>query len=247
MKSDDAMADYLAGVQERLGRPLSTQREAMDSAAERVAETFARGGWLYVFGTGHSHMLAEELFFRAGGSPRVRPMLLDDLMFHRSASESTERERELGRAALILERYPVSGIDVLIVASNSGRNAVPIELASKAKERGTFTVALTSLAHAQAFPARHPSGRRLHEVVDLVLDHGAPAGDASVSLGNDVLTAGAVSTVLGAAMLQMIHVGAMERLIAQGRVPELFVSSNADGGRSNRILLEKYRPQVSHL
>lgn len=246
--NSDGMERYLAGVQRRLSDLLHSQRQTLDTVADRVAEAFLKEGWWFVFGTGHSHMLAEELFFRAGGSPRVRPILVEDLMLHVSASASSEHERVLGRAAELLESYPVTSKDVLLLASNSGRNAVPIELAQAARQRGAFTVALTSLAHARAFPSRHPSGLRLDEVVDVVVDHGAPVGDASVALDDEGhVSAGAVSTVLGAAVLQMIHVGAMERLRDCGKAPEVFISSNAAGGDHNEALLEAYRPQVRHL
>ncbi len=245
----DAMQNYLADVQARLDGVLSGQREALELAAERMARVLRDRGWVYVFGTGHSHMLAEELFFRAGGSPRVRPILVDDLMLHQSASLSSDRERETGRAEALLEAYPVSANDLLIVVSNSGRNAVPIELALAARVRGAFTVALTSLAHARAHASRHHSGKRLDEVVDLVLDNGAPAGDAAVDVEGLSGRVGAVSTVLGAAILQMVHVGAMQRLAGAGNegALETFVSSNADGGAHNAEILRKYVDQVRHL
>lgn len=243
----DAMQSYATGVVRRLEEILLKQHETLEIAAARMADCLAADGWIYLFGTGHSHLLAEELFFRAGGSPRVRPLLVDELMLHRSASGSTQREREPGLAAALLDRYPMAGGDMLIVISNSGRNAVPIDLALGARERGVYTVALTSVEHARAYPSRHPSGKRLDEVVDLLLDNGAPPGDASVAVGETALKAGAVSTVLGAAVLQMVHVAAMERLAESGIVPEMFVSSNADGGAHNEALLRKYVGKVKHL
>lgn len=240
----DAIEVYMKPLQERLERLISAQRPAIDTAAERFAETVMADGWLYVFGTGHSHMMAEELFFRAGGSPCVRPILIEDLMLHRSASQSTACERESGRNEAILERYPVGDGDILLVASNSGRNAVPIELALAAKERGAYTMALTSLAHARQFESRHPSGKRLDQ---LVLDHGAPSGDAAVELEDLGGRVGAMSTALGAAVLQMVHVGAMHRLVEAGKKPEFFMSSNAGGDASNARLLEKYVGRVEHL
>lgn len=244
----DGMRAYLDEVHACVNRAAEANETSLSALADRVAATFREEGWLYVFGTGHSHMLAEELFFRAGGSPRVRPLLIGDLMLHESASRSSDQEREIGRAEQLLgdSAYPMAAGDVLLVASNSGRNAVPIELAIEAKERGVFTVALTSLKHARAHGSRHLSGKRLDEVVDLVLDNGVPAGDACVPVGPSANKAGALSTVVGASLLQMLHVGVMERLATSGD-PEMFVSSNADGGSHNAELLRSFRERVKHL
>src|SRR5205085_8126865 len=121
--------------------------------------------------TGHSHLLAEEIFYRAGGLARACPILDTRLMLHENAIQATYDEREEGYGATILDRYPVAAGDVLVVASNSGRNSVPIDLALEAQRRGLRTVAITNLAHSRAWPSRHNSGKTLAEVADLTLDN----------------------------------------------------------------------------
>src|SRR5437773_11405350 len=120
----NAYEKYYAVARAQLEKVFATQREAIDHAAFWLGEALANDRWLYAFGTGHSHMLAEEIFYRAGGLAHASPMLEDLLMLHKEAIEATYLERREGYAAQLLKQYPMEGGDVLIVASNSGRNAV---------------------------------------------------------------------------------------------------------------------------
>ena len=115
---------YLAEAARLLDRLAGDEWTALDAAAQLVADALAGGGTVHAFGTGHSHMLAEELFYRAGGLVRVRPILFEGLMLHAGAELSTSLERLPGLAAAILEQHPIEPRDVLVVASNSGGNAV---------------------------------------------------------------------------------------------------------------------------
>src|SRR6266542_2181780 len=124
-----AYEKYYAVAREQLEMVFTTQRATIERAASWLGEALASDRWLYAFGTGHSHMLAEEIFYRAGGLAHAVPILDDQLMLHKQAIEATCLERKQGYAAELLRHYPVAHGDVLIVASNSGRNAVPIELA----------------------------------------------------------------------------------------------------------------------
>ncbi|MFM8361274.1 MAG: sugar isomerase domain-containing protein, partial [Haliscomenobacter sp.] len=127
---------YISNLQDLISRVLETQMEQVEAAGNIIAETLLHQGFVYTFGTGHSHMMAEELFYRAGGLARVYPILEDALMLHNGAVKSTGMERLEGYAELILNRYPCRAGDCLIIASNSGRNAVIVEMAAAARERG---------------------------------------------------------------------------------------------------------------
>ena len=148
---------YLSHIQHLISRVVETQLEAIEAAGAIVAETIMTSGFVYTFGTGHSHMMAEELFYRAGGLARVYPILEDALMLHNGAIKSTDMERLSGYATLILSRYPCKKNDCLIIASNSGRNAVIIEMVQEAHKRGMKVIALTNVTHSKAQESRHSS------------------------------------------------------------------------------------------
>ena len=136
--------------------------------------------------------------------------------------------------------------DALFVFSNSGRNAVPVEMALEAKKRGATTLCITSLAHASAVSPRNPAGLRLHEACDIVLDNGGVPGDAAIEVGP--YRCGPTSTVAGAALLQAVVCGVVEALVAEGREPEVFRSANEDGGdEANEAFLRKYRASIPML
>jgi len=239
---------YLSAARSTLLAASLDEREQISQAAVQVAKRLMSGGMIHTFGTGHSHMLAEELFYRAGGLARVDPLLIDNLMLHESASLSTEIERQPGLAERLLDEHPMNAGDVLIVVSNSGGNLVSIELAQRAQELDVYVIALTSMRHATSAKARSHGGPRLHEIADLVLDNHGVVGDAAVSIPGIDRRVGATSTVVGAALLQALATETVALLVDEGIDPEVFSSSNTAGGDEiNRVLLDRYRNQVKSL
>ena len=202
--------------------------DRIGQAGKVIANAIVQGGTLHVFGMGHSHMLAEELYVRAGGLACVNAILEPSLMLHEDPARATELERQEGLAAEILVKHEMRAGDVLIVVSNSGRNPVPIEMALLAKERGLVVIALTSLAHSQAVASRHSSGGRLFEVADVVLDNGGEVGDAVLEVEGHPTRACPTSTVIGAAILNAVVAAIIEELLGMGVVPPVLVSSNVD-------------------
>ena len=242
-----AFDHYSSTVQNQITAICSTQRGAIEQAAAWLGEALANDRGLYAFGTGHSHMMAEEIFYRAGGLAHAVPLLDPKLMLHENASQSTEVERQEGYAGTLLKRYPVVAGDVLLIASNSGRNAVPIELALAARKLGMKTVAITNFAHARDWPSRHSSGKNLAAVADLAIDNCGVSGDAFVSLPGLPSRVGPTSTITGALIVNLIIVQGIESALARGVTPEIYVSSNSGGDAHNHILLEKYRSRIRHL
>lgn len=239
---------YLETIREQLESVAATQREAIERVSGWCADCLGTERWIYLFGTGHSHLLAEELFYRAGGLTRVVPMLHGPLMLHESAAESTRFERDIGLVEGLLETYPIDAGDVLVVASNSGRNPVPVELALQAAARGARVCAIVNRRHGERWPSRHPSGKRLADVAEIGIDNCGVPGDACVPVPALNASVGASSTVVGAAILQMIACGAVEKAMEQGVKPEVFMSSNADDAEAhNAGLLKSYRGRVPHL
>ncbi len=228
---------------------------AIDAAVEReaghlslgstwLAEAIRDGGLVRVFGTGHSRLIAEEIFYRAGGLAPIDAVLEDTVSGYRDVTKSEFTERLEGLGELIVRHRRMAPPDVLLVISQSGRNAVPIEVAEAARARGIRTIAITSLLHAAGQPSRHSSGRHLHDVVDLVIDNGTPEGDCAVALANG-MPVGPLSGVIGALLGQMLVIGAADRLLAWGIEPPVFRSGNVDGGREwSEKLLDRYWDRI---
>jgi uncharacterized phosphosugar-binding protein len=221
---------YLAVAEALVERLANSEWPRIDAAATVIAEALATGHVIHAFGSGHSHMLAEELFYRAGGLVRVRPILFEGLMLHVSAPLSTALERMPGLAGALFDDHPMVEGDVLLLASNSGSNTVAIELAQLARDAGVHTVALTSLGHATSPGSRGGSGPRLHEVVDVAIDNGGVVGDAAVDISGLATRVAPTSTVVGAAIIEALVAEVVERLVARGIVPEVYASSNVQGG-----------------
>jgi uncharacterized phosphosugar-binding protein len=234
-------------------RALLTEAErknagAMEQAADLIAKALASGGLLHTFGTGHGHLLAEELFYRAGSLAPVNAILDPSLMLHVSATGSTAVERLSGYAEPLLARYDVKAGDVLLIASNSGRNSVPIEMALAAQGRGLKVIALTSLAHSCSQPSRHASGQRLFEIADVVLDNCGDVGDAAIEIDGLPGKIGATSTVIGAAILHALVCRVVEKMLERGAVPPTTLSANVNGGdEHNARILSEYRSRIKHL
>lgn len=226
---------------------MATQAEAIERAAKLVAESLAKDGMLYVFGCGHSHLIGEDLFYRAGGTAAVCAMLDSDLMLHAGAAKSSVYEKMTGLAQPIFERYGLTGRDVLLVVSTSGINSVPVEMALCAKEQGIPVIAIVSGAYHQD-ASRHPGGKKLHDVADIVLDNGVCHGDAAVEIPGSGIRVGPISTISSCLIAQSIVVQADEYMWQRGVCPPVYVSGNIPGGMErNRALIAKYLPRNKHL
>lgn len=240
---------YLEQVLQALERLRRDQHASIGAAASLVATALASEGVLHVFGSGHSRLLAEEAFYRAGGLAAVNPILDRRLMFFDGVLASTNAEREEGYAARILAREDIRAVDAAIVASNSGRNAVPVEMALGLRARGVKVIAVTSLTHSRAVAARHASGRKLYELVDVVIDTGVPTGDAATKLPDRALRMGPLSTIIGAAIVHAVTIEASVLLLQQGHLPPVLASANLDATSPDdlRRTLARYAGRIRYL
>lgn len=242
------LTTYFDKVRERLLLVEEQQKEAMAQAAGKVAAAIQNGGIIQLFGCGHSHILTEEVFYRAGGLVPVKPILIEPLMLHEGAVRSSQLERQNDYAADWLRQQDFRPADVVFILSTSGRNPVPIDFAEAASASGAFTIALTSLEYAASQPSRHRSGKRLHDAVDLVLDNHSVTGDAVLRAENVKVPFGPTSTVVGAVMLNAIFADAIHRMAAAGFEPPVFLSGNIDGADShNTDLIKKYSGRIPSL
>ena len=235
---------YYETVRKLMAEAIGKQEDKIVQAAHMLADSIAAGGVIFVFGCGHSHMLAEELFYRAGGLACVSAVLEEDIMLHKSAVRSSTMEKTEGITPAMIDRYGVTDKDVALVISTSGINPGPVDAAIRAKELGAKVICLTSSAYAQDI-SRHSSGKRLFECGDMWLDNCAPHGDASVTAENTQVSCGPVSTLTTTLLMESMVVQAVEFLAQSGFEPPVFTSGNVPGGpEKNKHLIEQYRQRV---
>ena len=239
---------YTDAVIQILDRIEETQRTALEQAADAIFASLKQGGVLHVFGSGPSIGVAQEAFHRAGGLVPVNLIHGTSLTPLTSPKVSGKMERLSGVASILLGRHDLRAGEVLVVVSNSGINAVPVEIALDAKQQGLFVIAVTSLAHSRGVPARHPSGKRLFEVADVVLDNCGEPGDAAVTYPGWSGKVGPTSAVAGIFLMNRLVCRIVERYLAEDLTPPIYLSANLPGGdEHNRRIEEQYRGRITLL
>jgi len=239
---------YFDEILARIKDIRSKLTEPMRQAMEVIVAAAKADKRLFIYGTGHSHLLAEDLHFRAGGLAITVPIDSPGALSHQGAVISGAYERIEGLIAPIFERYGVGEGDIVLIISNSGVNAMPLEAARLGRQVGAKIIALTSLAYSNH--AAQKDGKRckiLADLADIVLDNGAPPGDAVVDIEGSDLKVGPVSTVIGATLLNALMVEVAQRLSTTDHTP-IYLSANMAGAAEiNRQLIERYRPRNPHL
>jgi uncharacterized phosphosugar-binding protein len=226
---------YFAELIERLAEVRATQSEAIDRAAEACARSIAAGKLAFSFGTGHGALPALEMFPRTGTIVGFRPIVESTMIsFHRVWGDMGARQYRFihaveGYGKAILRSHQLDPEDSIVLFSHSGVNAVILDIALGAKEKGMTVIAVTSLPHSSASPARHSSGKRLFEVADVVIDTRASLSDASIRIDGLSATVGANSTSVAIAIAQAIVAETAEKLVRRGVQPFVMVNPNTAG------------------
>lgn len=232
---------YLHYLEEHLEKVVNPQSETIEQAAKLCEDSLKKDKRIYAFGSGHSAMVAEELCARAGGLAAMKPMVPDEVWAHNMPRKSTYLERIEGYGQALCRLYRIEKDDTVIVISNSGRNALPIDVASFAKECGAHVIAITSLKHSRSVSSRHSSGKKLYEIADVVLDNGADPGDAGYYAKGCPIPVGPTSSITGMALGQAMVAQIASDLYLQGKEIPIFKSSNLDGADGyNDALFDAY-------
>ena len=241
---------YFTAAIEALQQVAETQADAIGAAAEALSTTIQAGHSIYGFGATHSFILIEEMVYRTGGLMLVNPIYPHGMNLAVRPMTSTSRlERLHGLGTELLTMVPLAAGDCVIVASTSGRNAVPIEVAMGARAQGATTIGITSFAYTDGVGSRHVSGKKLRDVCDVVIDNGAPYGDAAAVIPGFSQAVGPLSTVTGCAVVNAMVAETVARLVKAGFSPPVFMSANLDGGDeyNARLLAENaYRIHYLH-
>ena len=233
-------------INEHLERCLK-QQEILLAVKNVLKQVVRNGNIIHMFGTGHSHAIAEEFFYRAGGLACVNAMLEEPLMVHVGAEISSLLERTEKLAELILRKHNPSPQDALIIFSNSGINTVPVEIAIQARERGIPVIAFTSVESNSSTPPRRNAGKHLYEVSDYVLDTKVPYGDAAIELSNGLRIA-PVSSIISSTLVHGIFAQFTQELVEEGFEVPIYTSANIPGGdERNEKYLSQYRSRIRNL
>ena len=233
----ETAARFFDHAQRKLRQVVEHEMPHIQAAAELVTESCARGGKFYVFGSGHSHMVAEELYLRAGGLALVHAILPPELMLHEMPNKSTYLERVEGYSQALIKLHRGEEKDTVLVISNSGRNAVPVEMCLAAKAVGAKVIAMTSLQHSQNCTSRHSSGKKMYEIADVTIDNWGEPGDAAFPIDGLDTPIGPTSSLTGITIAQALVCQVVANLVKRGIEPPVFKSSNVDGGdaHNNRM------------
>jgi uncharacterized phosphosugar-binding protein len=244
----DLVPTYLGEVTSRITAIADdASRGALDDAIDMLVDSIRAGGVIQAFGTGHSQAFAMEIAGRAGGLIPANAIRLIDLALYGSLATAdlsgSGLERNPAVALELFGLYPIHPADVFVIASNSGVNGSIVGLALTAKAAGHRVIAVTSLAHTMAVTPKHPSGKRLSDIADIVIDNRAPYGDTTVELGNTTTggspaKVGAVSSITAAFIAQLLTIGVADRLAADGSTPPVYISANIPEGDEHNSALE---------
>ena len=241
--------DYINIVTDTIYRAYNGQTEKINAAADALAEAVEAKKNVFVFGCSHAGIIAEEVFYRTGGLAVINPVFFPAMMLNtRPITMTSELERVSGIGTVIINQNNIKEGDLLIIHSVSGRNTVPVEMACEAKKHSVKTVCITNLNYSKAVKSRHPSGKRLFEVCDIVIDNMGETGDAAVTVDGLPEKIGPTSTAVGAALINAIVIDAVNKMISDGTVPPVLMSANLDGGdEHNRRIFEEYKDNIFYM
>jgi uncharacterized phosphosugar-binding protein len=248
----EAAGRWLAEARRVLDRIEATQMDAIARTAELCARAIAAGGLVHLFGTGHSRIPLEEMFPRYGSYPGFHPIAELSMTFHTEVVGSNGQrqamfiERVQGLAEVILSNFAFGPEDVMIVFSASGTTAVPIEIAQGTRSRGITVVAVTSVEQSRAGESEHPTGARLLDHADIVIDLCTPVGDALVTFEGLDTPIGPGSTIANAAIVNEIKVQTAARLLSLDALPPVLTSAAVVGSERSAELFESAYRDHAH-
>jgi len=236
--------EYMNNISKVLEKAYEVNKENIKVIAEKFADCIMKDNLIHIFGTGHSSLLSTEMYSRAGGLANINPILDPNAMMEFGGERSCMMERTSGISDVLYELYGIKKEDIVVVISNSGRNAMPIEMAMRAKKEGNLVIVLTSYEVSKNAESRHSSGKKLYEFGDIILDNCAEYGDACMNI--DGIVTGAVSTMTGTFLLHTIETEATKIMVDKGFKPYVFQSQNI-ATYDNTKIGELYKNRIRHL
>ena len=231
---------------------VQAQQAQMQEAADMFAATILSGRMVHVFGSGHSRIMVEEMWPRYGSFPGWNPIVELSLSFHNLVVGANGQRQAMflenvsGLAPRILRNFDLTTQDTALIISSSGCNVVPIEMAEEFQRRGVKVVSIISRAHSEASTSRHSEGKKLQDFSDLVLDTGAPPGDAMVYIQGLDTPVAPGSTVGGCLLINGIKAEVAARLTAAGQPPKVLSGAVIVGAERAVELFESAYDEHAH-
>ena len=252
-----AINDYLEAAAKIVQRVEETQKDVIDQAAEICANSISQRGLVHLFGTGHSRMFVEEMFPRHGSFPGFHPIVELSLTYHNPVVGANGQRQAMflehveGFAQVIMRNFVFSEPDSFIVFSNSGVNEVVVDIALEAAKLELPVIAVVSLDHCNASPARHSSGKKLPDVATITIDNCTPAGDALVSIDGLDEPVGPGSTVGASLVTNALKCAIAEKLVALGTPPLVLTSAHFLGSEASAerfdATYDDYRTRIKRI
>lgn len=235
--------EYLNKVESMFEEIVKSQGDKMMEVANLFVDNIKADKLIHVFGTGHSQLTGIEVFARAGGLSNINLILDSTMVIEHGAQRAGRFEQTAGVADIIYDQYNISAGDIMIITSNSGRNALPIEMAIKARENKVFVIALTNVTQSKNTTSRHKGNKNLYELADLLIDTCVPSGDSLMEIaGAKTAPGSSMSTML---IMNIIVSEALKILAKDNKPLPIFQSQNVDG-YDNDAIYKKYKNRIKH-
>ena len=241
--------EYFNRIKEILKEVKEEEKENILKAKDLLVEATENKNSIYIFGASHAGILTQEMFYRAGGLMNINPIFGKEIMLDTEPITLTSKmERLVGYGEILASKVDFKKDDILIVHSVSGRNPVTIEIALEAKKKHVKIIVLTNLSYSKSIKSRHPSGKLLYNLGDIVIDNHGDIGDAACEIKGMSQKVAPSSTVIGATILNTLVVEVCQTLVDRGmKYPPIFYSANLDGGDElNKNLYREYKDSIKY-
>lgn len=244
--------NYFETMQQVVEKVKTTQGENIKKAAEILAKTTENGGIIYGFGTGHSHLVVDDAFWRAATPANYCALLEQSATgsFEITKSYYIENTYDIGK--MIVDYHRITPNDCMIIISNSGNNIAPVDAAIRAKEKDIPVIAITAVEYSNFLKTKHRDGVKLKDVADVVLDNCSLIGDAAVSIDNFPMKVGSTSTIPNVFLQNAILAEMVDILVKKGFTPDVYYNGHMafmdeNCADHNDKLVDKYFYRIRNL
>lgn len=221
-----AWENYFEVMQGVIDKIKATQKENITKAARILADTTKNDGIIYGFGTGHSHLVVDDAFWRAATPANYCALLEQSATGSFEITKSYHIENMYGLGKIIVDYHRIRPTDCMIVISNSGNNIAPVEVAKAAKDKGIPVIAITAVEYSDYLKCKHKDGYKLKDLADVVLDNCSIRGDAAVAIEGFPMKVGSTSTIPNVFLQNAILVEMVEMLVKEGYEPDVYYNGH---------------------